>query len=338
MRILSVVQKHYYGHKTAIEPLFIFMTEPLVEMGHNVETFDHVATAALVGRRQCTDRLVDRIKRGSFDVVLFQSVASSAVDTEQLRDLSKRQCIIAWNSDDDWQWQTYTSKIARHFTYAVTTYRHILESNRTAFPNLLLSQWACHPKLGDFARPKDIDFSFAGGIYRTRNDECRMLRRTAGLQAFGRGARLVRLGLPYFKGAFKLPWLSGHPVDYEHGVYDIWNRSRISYTPLGGGPDNSYKQVKGRVFEMGASGTLMLCEHSADVNRYYEPGVEFVPFGDLADCADKARYYLRHESERLSIVHRYYRRTLAEHQWRHRFRDIFKQAGIQTANLTSVSA
>ncbi len=41
MRILSVVRKNYYGVPTAIEPMHVYFTMPLKEMGHEVDTFDH---------------------------------------------------------------------------------------------------------------------------------------------------------------------------------------------------------------------------------------------------------------------------------------------------------
>jgi spore maturation protein CgeB len=79
---------------------------------------------------------------------------------------------------------------------------------------------------------------------------------------------------------------------------------------------------------MGLSGTLMLCEHSPNLERYYEPGRECVTFETLEDCAEKALWFLSHESERTRIATSYYERTLREHMWEHRFADLFSQMGI----------
>ena len=95
-----------------------------------------------------------------------------------------------------------------------------------------------------------------------------------------------------------------------------------------GGPRGEVLSVKSRTFEMGLSGTLMLCEHSPNLERYYEPGRECITFQTLEDCAEKALWYLSHESERMRIVRRYCDRTLREHMWKHRFEDLFKQLGI----------
>lgn len=220
---------------------------------------------------------------------------------------------MAWNTDDDWAWEA-TWRIASHFTFMVTTYPHIYEENRKQYPNLLLSQWACLGTFSDHSRQKDIGFSFAGGAYGIWNSACRFLRRKAGLVCFGRGSRLVNLGLPYFRGVSRLPWLYGRPISFDE-INDIWNCTRVSYSPMAGGPRGEVLQIRSRVFEMGLSGTLVLCEHSPNLERYYEPGRECITLENLEDCAEKAMWYLSHEAERARIARNYEERPLKEHTW-----------------------
>lgn len=326
MRILSVVRQHYYGNANAREPLSYFFTAPLHRMGHDVETFDHFEACRAHGKESATERLIAKLWRGNFDVVFYQTSDKEPVDTSALAQLAQKTCLAAWNSDDDWQWKS-TRQLASHFTYMITTYPQVYEEHHAAFPNLLLSQWGCLGLFNDSGRKKDIEFSFAGAVYGARNSACRYLRRRAGLKCFGRGARLLRLGIPYFRGAFRLHWISGRPLRYED-VYDIWNRTRVSYTPMTGGPQGEVLSIKARTFEMGLSGTLMLCEHSSNLERYYEPGRECVTFESLEDCAEKAIWYLSHESERARIAARYCQRTLREHMWEHRFAELFRQMGV----------
>ena len=42
----------------------------------------------------------------------------------------------------------------------------------------------------------------------------------------------------------------------------------------------------------------MLTNSSPALEEYYTPYKEYVPFHDLNDCAEKARYYLAHDNER----------------------------------------
>lgn len=324
MRILSVVRKHYYGAFPALEPMYVWFTAPFRDMGHEVATFDHFEAGRTLGRERATQALVAKILQGSFDAVFYQTSGREPVDTAALADLSQKVCIASWNSDDDWQWET-TRQIAAHFTFTITTYPHVFRDNLLEYPNLLLSQWGCLRRSAGSGK-KDIDFSFAGSMYGDRNRTCRFLRRRAGLECFGRGARLIRLGMPYFLGAFQCPWLAGPALELSE-VEDVWDRSRISYTPLQSSAGNRF-QIKGRLFEMGLSGTLALCENAPGLDACYEPGKEVVTFANLEDCAEKARWYLAHESERARIAQRYGRRTLAEHMWEQRFSRLFAQMGI----------
>src|SRR5207253_2056869 len=106
-------------------------------------------------------------------------------------------------------------------TFVITTYRDVFESARRQYSNVLLSQWACYEKLCQPAAVQDIEFSFAGGAYGDRNVECRYLSKTAGLRVFGRGSRLIRLGLPYFRGAFRIPFLAGEALSFDQ-THAVW--------------------------------------------------------------------------------------------------------------------
>ena len=89
MRILSVVRKHYYGSPKAIEPMYLYFTLPLKEMGHEVETFDHYEMGQRLGRERASEVLVDRVQRGRFDIVFYQTSGREPVDTARLADVSK---------------------------------------------------------------------------------------------------------------------------------------------------------------------------------------------------------------------------------------------------------
>ena len=334
MRILSVIRQHYYGAPTALEPMYLSFTVPLREMGHDVDTFDHFETSRTLGKERSTEALVDKVQNGGFDLVFYQTSGREPVETAALADLSRSVCIAAWNSDDDWQWDT-TRRIAGHFTFMITTYPHIYEPNHSRYPNLLLSQWGCLRERNDDQRKKDIAFSFAGSMYAERNKACRYLRRKGGLACFGRGSRLVRLGLPYYRGVFRFPWLAGRSLEFS-AVRNIWNRSRISYTPLQGST-RQMLQIKGRLFEMGLSGTLVLCEYTPLLAPYYQSGHEVVTFESLEDCVDKARWYLSHESERARVACRYRDRTLREHMWEQRFTALFTQMGIRDSHFITTN-
>jgi hypothetical protein len=330
MRILSVVRHSYYGNTQAIEPMAVYFTVPLRKMGHEVATFDHYEACSRLGREHATAELVAAIQRREFDAIFYQTSGSEPIDTSALAGLSRQFCIAAWNSDDDWQWPV-TSRIAAHFTFMITTYPHILDENRAAYPNLLLSQWGCPGQLGNTRHAKDIPFSFVGSIYGPRYHACRYLRRRANLACYGRGSKLVKLGIPYFRGALCVPWLAAKPLQLDE-VHEIWNRTLLSYTPLESSSGGNLLQIKGRLFEMGLSGAVPLCQRCSQLDPYYRAGHEILTFESLEDCAEKAAWYLAHQSELARIASRYRERTLREHMWEHRFDALFAQMGLRASS------
>jgi spore maturation protein CgeB len=334
MRILSCVSKGFYGRTDAVEPMYIAFTEPLRALGHEVDHFDHYRLNREIGPAATGEQLVSKVRGGRYDAVLYQTACHEARNiVEPVKECGRYAATIAWNSDDDFAWETQTSLMAPSFTFMFTTYPHIYEQNRARHPNLRLSQWGCFDGFGDFDRPKDLDFTFAGQIYPSRVAPARYLKERAGLQIFG--AMSGRVTTPAFlywpvirKVTFRFPSIYGAPINFDK-INDIWNRSRISFTPMEASVSDDILQIKSRAFEQGLSGTVMVCRQSPNLDRYYEPGREFVPFDDLDDCVDKVKFYLQHESERARIARAYHDRTRGEHMWTHRFRTMFNEIGLR---------
>ena len=59
--------------------------------------------------------------------------------------------------------------------------------------------------------------------------------------------------------------------------------------------------------------------------------------GHRHDLVEKVRYYLKHEDERAAIAQAGYERTLREHTYVHRFRDIFGQMGLSGSSVIDLA-
>ena len=327
MKVLSIVGKGYYGSARAVEPMYRYFSEPLVEMGHAVDHFDHAAMSRSKGRTGATNEL-SRVLDLGWDLVLYQTGSShpEPIDTSVFSVTKDRTCVVAWNSDDDWQWDT-TAPLAPHFTWMVTTYPQVFATNQGEVPNLLLSQWGCLTSLGDPHHRKDIDFSFAGWVYKSRALECRRLARHAGLQCFGKGARFVNLRLPEVRGLRRLSVLVGPPIDFTD-INGIWNRTAISFTPLTGGHERKVLSIKSRLFDMGRSGTVALTQRAPYIDRYFDPDTELVIYDNIDDCIEKARWLRGDDRARSRIATAYAKRIEADHLWTHRWRVLLAQTGL----------
>jgi len=327
MKILCCVPHEYYGIPGTVSEIYSYFVQSLREMGHIVHHFDQVHQS--FDRIAMNDFFLSIVKNGGYDLVLVNMIEDEFIP-EVLDEVKKYTILVAWNSDDDIRWESYSAKWYPNFSYMITTYRHIFNSYKKDYPNLLLSQWACTGRYEGIGVAKDIDFSFIGQMYKERAVQIKQIQRSLPIQVYGKGT------ITSFRGRLK-KWLAarlgilcpqeGNVLPDEAAVKAIWNRSKVSYTPLDAWV-KGHLQIKARVFDMGLSGTVMLCNKNPDLYEFYEPGKEYVEFGEIDDCISKAKYLLSHENERRKIAEAYYRRTKAEHMWHHRFEKIFATIGL----------
>jgi spore maturation protein CgeB len=91
------------------------------------------------------------------------------------------------------------------------------------------------------------------------------------------------------------------------------------------------EQIKGRNFEIPGCGGFLLTGSADNLEEYYQDGREVVIFHDDDELIDKIHYYLAHDEERSAIAQAGYERTLREHTYVHRFREIFTTMGFSGA-------
>lgn len=329
MKILVCTNYHYYGDPRIVDPWFLPFTATPRQMGHQVHFLDHYAKAR-INKEILNDFFLSVVKNGGYDLVLIV-LTQDEFQPEILDEAKKYTTLTAWNSDDDWRWADYSTQWYPHFTNMITTYRHIYEANKEKFSNLLLSQWACGGFYDGLNTPKDINFSFTGLSHGDRAKNIAYLNKKIPLLSFGRGTPPTNLSL---KKKVKRVVAQLCRIPYEDNtlsgpkeVNGIWNRSKVTYTPLVASRGNSL-QLKGRIFEMGLSGTVMLCDRHPAIDEFYMRNKEYVDYVTLDECAEKARWLLTHETERQKIAHAYYDRTKKEHLWEHRFKKIFQDLGL----------
>ncbi len=372
MRVLSCLYRTYYGDPNAVNPFYFYFVDLLRQMGHSVAFFDHYEQATL-NKDAMNDSFLALLRGGGYDCVLVESVADEFYP-EVLEEAKKYSQTVAFNSDDDFRWLEYSAKWAPYFSFVVTTYRHIYEKFRKDAPNLLLSAWACGGSYNGMNVAKDIPVSFVGGIHADRAHRIESLRKYVPIETYGKGSHASQATFAAFRKSLfhyaneKLRGRSGSGTALRNllllklgaqsdginfaQVNALWNRSRISFTPLNlsdaqfaqklalakavgeakksdaWSPWASPMQIKGRVFELGYSGTLLLCDRNPAIDEFYERGKEYEDFESSDECVDKIRFYLDHEDARAKIALAYYERTKREHLWERRLTNMFTQIGL----------
>jgi hypothetical protein len=333
LRILTATFYRYYGRPNTVEPQYFYLCKVPEAMGHEVDFFDHRAIAEQEGREAMRRRFLDTLRRGRYDAA-FIATYEDEFGHETLQEAKRLTSTFGWNSDDEWRWDSYSSRYVDDYTFMVTNAPKVHEAQKQQHPNLLLYQWACTGFWDGVDEPKDIDFSFAGQVYGMRKRQIAKLALGSGLQAWGLGSgrrwpahpgdgvarRAGRAGLVY------LPSLGRDVLPFE-AINEVWNRSKVSFTPLDSSSGGA-RQIKSRIFDMGLSGSLMLAHRAPNLDTYYEPEREYVPFDSLPEAAEKARFYLRNEPARRRIALAYAERTRREHMWSHRIDDVLAQSGL----------
>ncbi|MBU2573290.1 MAG: glycosyltransferase [Elusimicrobia bacterium] len=83
-----------------------------------------------------------------------------------------------------------------------------------------------------------------------------------------------------------------------------------------------YFNVTPRVFEVPASGALLLVNENPLLAGLYKPGEEIVCYKDAADLREKVKYYLARPAEREAIAGKGRRRALRDHTYEQRLKEI----------------
>jgi spore maturation protein CgeB len=83
-----------------------------------------------------------------------------------------------------------------------------------------------------------------------------------------------------------------------------------------------------RLFEATGVGTCLVTDWKSNLSKLYEPDREVVTFRSVAEAAEKIRYLLDHDQERQALAKRGQDRTLAQHLYRDRVKEV--GATIQT--------
>jgi len=102
-------------------------------------------------------------------------------------------------------------------------------------------------------------------------------------------------------------------------MYHVLNCSRITLNHHG---DVLPYANNMRLFEATGVGTLLLTDWKENLGEMFDPGKEVVAYRTPEECAELIRYYLAHDDERQAIARAGQARTLREHTYEHRTKEL----------------
>jgi spore maturation protein CgeB len=165
------------------------------------------------------------------------------------------------------------------------------------------------------ASERSIDVSFVGTLSADHENRGELLETVASrvdLQVWGR----VDSPLP-----------SGSLLERSHRgpawgkeMYRILRQSRITLNYHIGLAQQYANNL--RLFEATGVGALLLTDHKENLHEMFEPGKEVAVYNTPEECAEMSRYYLAHEREREAIARAGQQRTLRDHTYQLRIREL----------------
>jgi spore maturation protein CgeB len=337
----------------------------IVQLDYDLE--DHYANADITSpqkrlwneihrpilQRKLMQQLTEAHKQKKIDV-FFSYFYSAFVDSETICKIRQMGIVaVNWFCNASYQFHLI-SDIASSYDYCLVPEKFRLEDYRHTGANPIYFQEAANPTIyRSYDLPKTYDVAFVGAEYGDRAAYIKnLIKHGLDVRVWGPGWRSLvpptqlkryllfrmRRVKNIITGHKKLvsPTLPhlicGDPLS-DDDMVKMYSMSKISlgFTKVGQThlSDQPIKQVRLRDFEAPMSGAFYLVEHCDELEQFFIPNQEVVCFSDKNELIEKARYYLKHESEREKIRRAGQKRAQEEHSWQKRFTDAFKIMGMK---------
>jgi spore maturation protein CgeB len=325
LRILLAAMQWDYGFRDrGLSYEYVNFYDTLRQMeGIEVQLIDFLASHQAGGAdrvRADVARVIDDWHPEMLFTVLFQD----QFPKDLLAELRDRPDIITfnWFCDDAWRFDDFTRIYAPLFNACSTTSRKALDKYaEIGYQNVLKTQWGCNQfQYRPTGLPARFDVTFVGQPHGSRRQTIDQLsQRGIDVQTWGHGWEAGRLDTDAMIGVF-----SESRINLNFSNASVRGSRWLPWRRMMPYPD----QVKGRNFEIPGCGGFQLSGDSEDLTDYFEPDREIVLFKSIDELCEAIQRYLRDSAARDSIASAGYRRTLSEHTFERRFRDIFAALGL----------
>lgn len=320
MKILYAGMKYDYGDKDrglSFEETNFY--DSLIKMGYTVIPFDFMTLIKEFGRDEMNKMLLDEVQKHQPDI-LFSILFTNEFNKETINEITKETDTLTlnWFCDDHWRFDNFSRHWAGVYDWVVTTDEGSLPKYKKAgHDNVILSQWACNHYL---YKPYDLpiihDVTFVGQPHGNRKKIINKLKKSGiNIETWGYGWENGRLTQEDMIKLFSQSKIN----------LNLSNASRISILPW----KKQIEQIKGRNFEVPGCGGFLLSSYVENIEKYYQIGKEIVCYQDENDLIKKIKYYLKNDNERQAIAKAGFMRTIHDHTYEIRFKEIFKKIGLQ---------
>jgi len=299
MKALCCFGRHSYGVPSrGLSPEYVAFVPAIESLGYTVELFDSLDRGLHKSYHDLNVALLNTILELKPDL-FFCVHLQCEIWTETLiavRNIPNIK-MVCWTTDDSWKYFQSSRFYAPFYDRIATTYdymvaQYVIDGNK----HVHLSQWAASrerlqtPVTNGKYR---YGVTFVGSAHGGRRSYIQTLM-TLGIrvECFGHG------------------WEHG-PVTADD-MYTIFNSSVIS---LNFANSRGRNQIKARTFEVPGAGGFLLTDAVPGIEQFFEPDEEIVCFKDIADLANKIRFYSANLGARDRVAANGFSRVVSDHTY-----------------------
>ena len=90
-----------------------------------------------------------------------------------------------------------------------------------------------------------------------------------------------------------------------------------------------FYNIKIRMFEVAATGTLLITEYLDEIGEFFEYDKEIIGYKDENEMYKKIQYYLDNPKKRIQIAKNAQQKCAEKHMWKNRFEGLFNKIGFE---------
>ena len=268
--------------------------------------------------------LIAKAEEVNPDLIFFVPYTDQ-FSSETLDSLKSKWPTCAWFGDDTWRFESFSSKLAPHFTHVCTTDIFSVGKYRKLGLEPIVTQWAAQPgPMAGATAPEKYRYevSFVGGRAPAREWLInRLAKQGIQVHCFGAGWPAGRVSFEEMDEIFHNSRINlnlSNSVSRDIRCVLSGPRSFVRYLRS----NKAAEQIKARNFEIHCAGGFQLTNYVAGIERYLRIGEEAAVFTSPEDCAAQIKYYLSNEAERAAIMAAGRERALREHTYLNRLEQI----------------
>jgi spore maturation protein CgeB len=215
---------------------------------------------------------------------------------------SGRTLTFNWFCDDTWRFDSFSKNICNMFNYCSTPEPSYIEQYKNiGYNNIIMATWHTNTEIYPKTKFKNIDIGFCGHINNQRNVLLTRIK-DSGID--------VR---------------NAYGSSYED-MLAFYSLSKIGINfSLNENGVHKKTQMKLRMFEVPAAGTMLLTEHHEGIDNFFDTTKEICTFKTPEEMISKIRYYLNNKNALNKITENGYNRVMKDHDSKIRLSNVLEQ-------------